>query len=64
MREVTKEVFHQEVLTLNVHPQIVRNWPYTSIFKTPSGQERGRIELYFPDGRTAGLTESRYLLPD
>ena len=64
MLEVTREEFHKTVLTLNVHPQIVGNWPYTSIFKTPSGQEKGRIELFYPEGRTAGLTESRYLLPN
>jgi hypothetical protein len=64
MREVTREVFHQAVLTLNVHPSIVGNWPYTSIFKTPSGQERGRIVEFYPDGMTAGIPEKRYLLPE
>ena len=62
MREVTREEFHKTVLTLNVHPQIVGNWPYTSIFKTPSGQEKGRIEQFYPEG--AGLPQSRYLLPN
>lgn len=60
MRQVTREEFHKAVLTLNVHPQIVGSWPYTSVFKTPTGEEKGRIEQFYPEG--SGLTENRYFI--
>ena len=43
MNEVTASVFWAAIGRLNVHPCPIGNYPYTSVFETPSGQERGRI---------------------
>ena len=50
MRETTKDEFFKFISPLNVHPSIEGKFPYTSIFKTPSGIERGRIVYSFTDG--------------
>jgi hypothetical protein len=45
MYEVTKEEFYKRMGPLNVHPQIVGQYPYTSIFRDQrTMQEVGRIE--------------------
>ena len=61
MQEVTKEEFYKVIGKLNVHPYPVGNYPYTSIFKTPEGYERGRAVDYYPEGEA--LTKTRYYLP-
>lgn len=61
MREVTKDEFFADIGKRNVHPTPTGDWPYTSIFKTPEGHERGRIVDYLPEGQA--LTASRYYLP-
>ena len=62
MKEVSEEVFYKAIGSLNVHPQICGNWPYTIKFKTPSGAERGRIVECLP--RVGGLAQRAYYLPD
>lgn len=61
MREVTKDEFFKAMGPLDVTPCPQGNWPYTSLFKTRSGQVRGVIEKFLPEG--SGLEQSRYLLP-
>lgn len=53
MTEVSKDDFYEAIGKLNVHPQIVGKYPYTSIFKDPGGVEHGRIDA-----------EGRYFLPE
>lgn len=61
MNEVTKEQFFAAINLLNVHPSPEGRWPYTSVFKTPYGEAKGKIVDYLPEG--SGLTKSRYYLP-
>lgn len=61
-REVTKEEFFRVIGPQNVHPTPEGKYPYTSIYKTPSGRERGKSVGYIPEGK--GLPEHRYLLPE
>lgn len=61
-REVTKEDFYSVIGPQNVHPRVEGKFPYTSIFVTPSGYERGKAIDYIPVGRA--LPETRYLLPN
>ena len=56
-REVSKDEFFR-AMNQNVHPQPVGPWPYTSLFKTPHGDVRGKIVDYMPEN--SGLPESRY----
>ena len=53
MKNVTDAQFWDTVMTgrLNVHPSIVGNYPYTSVFKFPNGREHGRIVNIREDGR-------------
>ena len=61
--EVSKDKFYRGIGRQNVHPTIVNDrWPYTSEFKTPSGEVRGRIEGYLPAG--SALSKNRYYLPE
>lgn len=60
-RLVTKDEFWAAIGNQNVTPRPVGPWPYTSLFKTPAGQVRGKIEDYLPEG--SALTKSRYWLP-
>ena len=59
--EVTYAEFYKAVNPLNVHPVPTGQWPYISLFKTPSGIVRGKSELYYPEGN--GLLAARYWLP-
>jgi hypothetical protein len=59
--EVTKEAFFRGIGRQDVTPYPVGPWPYTSLFKTPHGEVRGKIVDYIPED--SGLTESRYFLP-
>lgn len=49
--EVTRKEFFQKIGKLDVHPSIVGSYPYTAIWKTPSGVERGKTVDYIPEGR-------------
>ncbi len=60
-REVTKDEIFKAIGPLNVHPRPTGEWPYTSHFQTPSGEIRGTIEHYLPEG--SALPKSRYWLP-
>ncbi len=60
-REVSTEEFYRVIGPQNVHPQSVGPYPYTSIFKTPSGETKGKAVGYFPDG--SAIVATRYLLP-
>lgn len=43
MKKVTQEVFWSVIGPQNVTPYPVGDYPYTSTFKTPRGEIRGRI---------------------
>jgi hypothetical protein len=59
--EVSKDEFFQVIGPQNVHPQPVGVWPYSSLFKTPLGEVRGKIVGYLPED--SGYPEDRYYLP-
>jgi hypothetical protein len=61
MREVTHAEFFKAIGPQNVHPHVGGSWPYYSLFKTPHGDVRGKIEGYLPED--SGMPESRYFLP-
>ncbi len=61
MEEVTKEEFYRVIRELNALPEPTGRYPYTYIFKTPEGIERGRAVGHILEGK--GLVESRYYLP-
>ena len=59
-REIPAEEFFDSVGSLNVHPQIQPGgYPYTSLWKTPMGQVKGKsvghefgpTRYYVPEGR-------------
>jgi len=50
-REVTMDEFYSVVGPQDVHPHITGNYPFTSVYKTRTGREVGRVD-----------TEHRYLL--
>lgn len=56
-KEVTREEFHQKVLTRDVHPTPEGQYPYLSTFKTPAGFVAGWIQ------NGDHTKESRYFLP-
>lgn len=58
MTEVTKDVFYKTIGRLNVHPSVQGPYPYTSIFRTIDGIERGRVI----DSEDGGTKKSRYLI--
>ena len=65
MREVTKEKFYGPIYAtnLNVHPSIVGNYPYTSVFRflqNPNAQPYGKIA----DAVEDGLFRKRYFIND
>lgn len=60
-REVSMDEFYRHIGPQNVHPTPTGPWPYTSMFKTPSGDVRGKTEGYLPDG--SRLPKNRYFLP-
>jgi hypothetical protein len=60
LKEVTKEEFYKSVGPLNVHPHIIGNYPYTSIYQFPDRREHGRTVDYIPEGKA--LAETRYYL--
>jgi hypothetical protein len=62
MKEVTKAEFYAVINKLNVHPRIVGNYSYTSIFCSPDGVEHGRIVSELVDG--AHPPVDHYHLPD
>lgn len=62
MKEVTQEEFYRVIGPQNVTPTPEGNWPYTSYFRTPMGELRGKVINYLPEGE--GLTKKRYLLPE
>jgi hypothetical protein len=60
MEQVTKTAFFAAIGKQNVHPSIVGNWPYTSVFKTPGGHVVGQIVSVVPEGKA--LAVSTYFL--
>ena len=61
-REVSREKFWSIIGPMeNITGEIIGNYPYTSIYKTLRGEERGKIEDYYPEGKA--LTSKRYWLP-
>lgn len=60
-REVGEKEFFNAMGSQNVHPQAVAPWPYTSYFKNPYGDVRGKSVDFIPED--SGLTECRYYLP-
>jgi hypothetical protein len=60
-REVSKDEFFKAIGSQDVHPSPVGPWPYTSLFKTRSGDVRAKIVNTIPEG--AGLPVSRFFLP-
>ncbi len=58
--EVTKDEFYAAMGRMDVHPQPVGPYPYTSLFKTKSGEVLGKAVDYFPEGKA--LYETRYYL--
>ena len=62
MKEVTGEEFYHVIGPQNVTPYAEGPWPYTSLFKTPSGEVRGKIVKHIPEGEA--LPVNRYMLPD
>ena len=57
MQQVSEVEFWAAINKLDVHPQIIGSYPYTSLFKTRSGETKGIIE----NGTTG--EPSKYLLP-
>lgn len=58
-KEVSEDEFYAVIGPQNVHPRIVNgSYPYTSVFMTPSGQEKGKAI-----GGEPG-TERKYMLPN
>lgn len=45
MQEVTKEEFYRAIYegNLNVHPTVEGRYPFTSVFKFPSGRVFGKV---------------------
>jgi hypothetical protein len=60
-QEVSQQDFYRGIGPQNVHPLIVGPWPYTSLFRAPSGEVRGKVVDFLPED--SSLTESRYYLP-
>lgn len=62
MKEVTKEAFWSRLYNekRDMHPFIVGNYPYTSIFKYKDGNICGKIVGHIPDGKA--LPVSIYFL--
>lgn len=60
-REVSKDDFYSAIGPQNVTPIPVGPWPYTSLFKTPSGEVRGKAVGFIPEG--SALSSTRYYLP-
>lgn len=62
-REVSEDEFYDAIGPQNVSPMIVRgSFPYTSVFVTPDGQQRGKAIDYRTAG--GGTIEKRYMLPN
>ena len=62
MRGVSKEEFYKAIGTQNVSPRVIGTWPYTSLFVTPNGSERGRVVDFMP--RVNGKPQTKYFLPN
>jgi hypothetical protein len=60
-REVTRDEFWAEIFPQDVHPRICGSYPYTSVFMSRSGIEKGRIVEFYP--RVDGEPQKQYLLP-
>ena len=61
-REVSKDTFFAAIGPLNVHPQIQPGpWPYTSLFKLPSGRVMGKTVNFLPPGEA--LPKTSFWLP-
>lgn len=60
-REVSKEEFAQKVFPLNVHPEILGIFPYSSLWKMPNGEVKGKIVDFEPPEQKLPLRQ--YLLP-
>lgn len=59
---VNSEQFWRVIAPLDVHPKMLGQYPYLSVFETPDGKERGRIEASFVAGRVVNtyyLTEEK-----
>lgn len=57
MKRVSKEEFYSTVGPLNVHPCPVGNYPYTSLFKTPTREVKGKIVESLPEGKAIPVSE-------
>lgn len=60
-KQVTREEFFAAIGPQNVHPCPVGPYPYTSVFKTPAGHERGRIVETMQEGKAH--PSAAYFLP-
>ena len=61
MREVTMDEFYAVIGPQNVSPNPTGPYPYTSLWRTPSGEIRGKTVGYIPDG--SALASKRFYLP-
>lgn len=59
MNEFYRDIGPRENLSVSI---VNSKWPYTSVFKTNSGEICGKIEGYLPPG--SGLEAKRFLLPE
>jgi len=58
MKKVTKDEFYNTVGQLDVAVSVVGNYPYSCLFKTRSGEIKGKIVDVMQEGR--GLPVSEY----
>jgi hypothetical protein len=59
--ETSKDEFYSIIGPLNVSPTPMGKWPYTSLYKTPGGEVRGKVVGYLPEG--SALASKRYFVP-
>jgi hypothetical protein len=61
-REVSVDEFFAGIAKQNVHPRIVGNWPYTSLYETLDGARRviGKSVEFLNPGKA--ITQTRYWL--
>lgn len=63
-QEVTQEEFFRVIGPQDVSPRLVPGrWPYTSLFKTPRGEVRGKVVDMVEDIETGGRLVTTYFLP-
>lgn len=59
--ETSKDEFYRIIGPQNVSPDPQGRWPYTSVYKTPNGDVRGKVVGFIPDG--TALASKRYYVP-